>query len=460
MMPAMVKVLTPPDWDELFSEVVESGPSRLSRIFSTANPVDHKGRYLHWDEMWRRDPPDDLTLKEWWFGTVNSRLALARRLPLRGVNGEVFRFSNVDPIQAMVHRIDQQASGRIGTEDALTTIQSRDRYLVSSLLAEEAITSSMLEGAATTRRVAREMLQTKRRPRDHSERMVLNNYRAMLAAQRLADEATPLTPDDVLELHRVVTSETLEDEADAGRLQRPGEERVVVVGDDYKVLHQPPVAEELPERLEQLCVFANGENDEGFLHPVVRAILIHFWIGHDHPFVDGNGRTARALFYWSMLRSGYWLAQYFSISTILRQVPAQYIRSYLHAETDNNDATYFVIHQLKVIDRAITSLNQYVAKKISEVAEVERVARTVPSLNRRQVSVVNEAHRDPYRLFTIREHQNQEQVTYQTARTDLLGLEQLGLLTRTRMSRTYEFRSSGDIPATLRSLGDQAASVN
>ena len=226
MMPAMVKVLTPPDWDKLFSEVVESGPSRLSRIFSTANPVDHKGRYLHWDEMWRRDPPDDLTLQEWWFGTVNSRLALARRLPLRGVNGDVFRFSNVDPVQAMVHRIDQQASGRIGTEDALTTIQSRDRYLVSSLLAEEAITSSMLEGAATTRRVAREMLQTKRRPRDHSERMVLNNYRAMLAAQRLAGEATPLTPDDVLELHRVVTSETLEDEADAGRLQRPGEERV------------------------------------------------------------------------------------------------------------------------------------------------------------------------------------------------------------------------------------------
>lgn len=456
----MVKVLTPPDWDELFSEVVENGPSRLSLIFSTAKPVDRKGRYLHWDEMRRKVPPEDLTLEEWWVGTVSSRLALARRLPLRGVNGDMFRFSNVDPVQAMVHRIDQQASGRIGTEDARTAIQSRDLYLVSSLLAEEAITSSMLEGAATTRRVAKEMLQTNRQPRDHSERMVLNNYTAMVAARQLADEGTPLTPDNVLELHQVVTTGTLVEEGDAGRLQLPGEERVMVVGDDNKVLHQPPSAEELPERLEQLCAFANGENDEGFLHPVVRAILIHFWIGHDHPFVDGNGRTARALFYWSMLRSGYWLAQYFSISTILRQAPAQYIRSYLHAETDNNDATYFVIHQLRVIDKAITSLNQYVAKKISEVAEVDRVARTVPSLNRRQVAVVNEAHRDPCRLFTIREHQNQEQVTYQTARTDLLGLEQLGLLTRTRMSRTYEFRSSGDMPATLRAVEDQAASVN
>ncbi|MCQ3806458.1 MAG: Fic family protein [Acidimicrobiaceae bacterium] len=456
----MAKVLAPPDWDELFNEVVKRGPARLGRIFSTANPVDPKGRYLHWDEMWRREPPDGLTLKEWWFGTVNSRNALARNLPLKGVNGDPFRFSNVDPVQAMVHRIDQQASGRIDTEDALTAIQSRDRYLVSSLLAEEAITSSMLEGAATTRRVAREMLQTERQPRNHSERMILNNYRAVSAAGQLADQETPLTPDDVLELHRIVTSGTLVDEADAGRLQEPGEDRVIVAGDDNKVLHIPPAAEELPERLEQLCAFANGESDEGFLHPVVRAILIHFWVGHDHPFVDGNGRTARALFYWLMLRSGYWLASYFSISTILREAPAQYIRSYLHSETDGNDATYFVIHQLRVIDKAITSLNKYVAKKISEVAEVERVARTVPSLNRRQVAVVKEAHRDPYRIFTIREHQYQEQVTYQTARTDLLGLEQLGLLTRIRMSRTYEFRSSGDIPAALRALAGQAVSVN
>ena len=359
-----------------------------------------------------------------------------------------------------MHRIDQQASGRIGTQDAFTTIQSRDRYLVSSLLAEEAITSSMLEGAATTRRVAREMLQTKRRPRDHAERMVLNNYTAMLAAERLANEGTPLTPGGVLDLHRVVTSGTLDDDADAGRLQQPGEERVMVVGDANRVLHQPPAAEELPERIEQLCAFANDENAEGFLHPVVRAILIHFWVGHDHPFVDGNGRTARALFYWSMLRSGYWLAQYFSISTILREAPAQYIRSYLHAETDNNDATYFVIHQLRVIEKAITSLNRYISKKITEVAEVDRLLLTVPRLNRRQIAVVNAAHRDPFRLFTIREHQDQERVTYQTARTDLLELEQLGLLTQTRVGRTFEFRSSGDIPATLRSLGAQTKSVN
>ena len=448
-----MKVLAPPDWYEWYAEIRTEDPERLLHILTTARPVDHKGRYLHWDEMRHRDPPDGLTLEEWWFGTAGSRQTLARDLPLRGVNGHPFRFSNIDRIQAMVHRTDQQAGGQIGAEDPLTAIQSRDRYLVSSLLEEEAIASSMLEGAATTRRVAKEMLQTKRQPRDPNEQMVLNNYNAMNAARGLAGEGTPLTPDDVLELHRIVTRDTLADEADAGRLQQPGDNRVMVVGADNKVLHQPPPAEELPERVEQLCAFANGNNhDEGFLHPVVRAVLIHFWVGHDHPFADGNGRTARALFYWSMLRSGYWLAQYFSISTILREAPAQYIRSYLQAETDSNDATYFVIHQLTVIDKAIDSLNDYITKKTSEVTEVERLVLTAPGLNHRQVAVIKAAHRDPYRIFTIRELQQQERVTYQTARTDLLELEKLGLLTKVRRGKTFVFRSSGDVPASLRAL--------
>ena len=448
----MAKVLPPPDWHELFARVAQSDLTRLSHVVSTGKAVDDKGRYLHWDEMRHRTPPDGLTLEEWWLGTSSNRRAFARPLPLTSTDGSPFRFSNIDLVQEMVHRIDQQAGGRIETDDVVTTLQSRDRYLVSSLKVEEAITSSLLEGAATTRRVAREMLQTRRPPRDRGELMVLNNYNAMVAAERMARLHVPLTPSDVLELHRIVTEGALDDQADAGRLQTPDEERVVVIDRDNRVLHQPPPAEQLPQRVELLCAFANGELDEGFIHPVVRAILIHFWVGYDHPFVDGNGRTARALFYWSMLRSGYWLAQYLSISTILRKAPGQYVESYLKTETDDNDATYFVIHQLQVIDQAITSLNQYIAKKTLEVAEVEQLALSVPGLNRRQIAVINAAQRDPYRSFTIEEHRSQEQVTYQSARTDLLRLEELGLLMKARVGKRYEFRAVDDFQDRLHHL--------
>ncbi|WP_419924365.1 Fic family protein [Candidatus Poriferisocius sp.] len=423
----------------------------MIEVLTSGRPIDPKGRYLHWDEMRHRTPPDGLTLDEWWMGTAYSRFAVARPLPLTSVTGEPFRISNIDPIQEAVHRIDQYASGQIQADGAIANVQSSDRYLVSSLM-EEAITSSLLEGAATTRRAAKEMLRTKRSPKTHGERMVFNNFNAMIAAEQLAREGRPLTPGDVLELHRIVTDGTLDDESESGRIQQPGEERVVVVDSDDTVIHRPPPAEELPGRLEQLCEFANGENVEGFLHPVVRAIVLHFWVGYDHPFVDGNGRTARALFYWSILRSGYWLAQYISISAILRNAPGQYKKSYLKAETDSNDATYFVIYQLQVMEQAIDSLRDYLARKTSEINNVKQRLRSVSRLNNRQLAIINDALHDPSQVFTIQGQAQLHRVVYQSARTDLLALEAMGLFAKAKLGNQFEFYAVGDIQDRLHHL--------
>jgi len=449
----MKKPLSPPDMTRLLAEIADD-PQRLLRVFSEGRPVDDKGRYLHWDQMRHRKPPDGLTLKEWWFSTAASRANNARTLPFAGTDGRPFRFTNIDRVQEMVHRIDQQASGHLQTDDVVANLASSGRYLVSSLV-EEAISSSLLEGAATTRRVAKELLRTGRRPRDRSERMVLNNFLAMESAAELAGSGEPLTSDHVLELHRIVTDGTLDDPSEAGRLQWPGDERVAVVWGDGQVLHIPPPAEELPARLERLCAFANGEAGDGFLHPVVRAVLLHFWLGHDHPFSDGNGRAARALFYWSMLRSGYWLAQYIAISTILRKAPAKYARSYLHAETDSNDVTYFVIHQLEVLERAIAALREHLGRKVAEIAEVEQLLQGLPRLNHRQLAVIGEALRDPSARFTIAGQKRLHRVAYQSARTDLLGLQNLGVLRRVQSGKKFEFWPVNGLSDQLRALADE-----
>ena len=451
----MKKPLPPPDMAQLWSEITNDSPQRLYEIFSQGQPVDARGRYLHWDQMRHRTPPEGFTLKEWWFGTAASRDKSARDLPLTGTDGNPFRFTNIDRVQEMVHRIDQQASGRIETDEIVANFGSRNRYLVSSLV-EEAITSSLLEGAATTRRVAKELLRTHREPHDTSERMILNNYLAMRKAQEIAVSGDRLVPDHVLELHRIVTDGTLPDESESGRLQEPGEDRVVVEWDHGQVLHVPPSAEDLPARLEQFCAFANGEAGEGFLHPVVRAILLHFWIGYDHPFADGNGRTARAVFYWSMLRSGYWLAQYISISSILRRSLREYVLAYLYTETDSNDVTYFVIHQLEVLELAIEGLRAYLGRRVSEISEVERLLRGVPGLNHRQLAVIGEALRDPDAYFTIAGHERVHRVAYQSARTDLLGLQELGVLRRVQSGKKFEFWPVDDLSDRLRVLAEES----
>ena len=289
------------------------------------------GRYLHWDRLRRLDPPEGFSHEEWWLGVKLSRRGQSRPIPLlRDTGGRPFSFMLPDRVQEALHRIDSQLRGRIGIAERVTNPDARDRFIVDSLI-EEAITSSQLEGASTTRAAAKDMLRAGRRPRDRSERMIFNNYRAMQAVREIGE--APLSLAEVLRLHATLTSDTLDDPAAAGRIQRPGDERVRVVDHrDQRVLHTPPPAEELPDRLGGMIRFANqgSGGGDGFLHPVVRAVVLHFWLAYEHPFEDGNGRTARALFYWSMLHHDYWLFEFISISRRLVEAPARYARAFLH----------------------------------------------------------------------------------------------------------------------------------
>ena len=322
-------------------------------------------RYLHWDELRHRTPPQSLSHEQWWLAAKLSRRPTP--LPLLASDGQAFWFSQPPVLLQGLHQIDRQAGASVVAPQAVTTRSTRARYLLSSLM-EEAITSSQMEGAATTRDVAKAMIRSRRPPRDRSERMILNNFLTMQRIRELRDQ--PLTPQLVLELHRLVSEGTMDEPAEAGRLRLPGKE--VVVDDAYgTVFHVPPPAEELPGRLEELCRFANGETPKVFIHPVVRAIALHFWLAYDHPFCDGNGRTARALFYWAMLHQGYWLFEFISISSVINRARGQYERSFLLSESDDNDLTYFLLAQVKVIQQAIASLDAYLERKATEVGTLQ-----------------------------------------------------------------------------------------
>ena len=417
-------------------------------MLSGASSTTGDGQYRHWDTMRRIPPPDGLTVQEWWLGTKFSRMSLMKQLPLTDADGRQFTYGLPDPALAMLHRIDQRVSGEIGISEVVVNPGTRDRYIVNSLI-EEAITSSQLEGAMTSRVVAKEMIRTGRPPRDTSERMILNNYHAIQFVRE--NRKSLLTPELLCEIQRIVTNGTLEHEEDAGRIQRPEDDRVIVETEDRRtLLHKPPPAEQLPGRLDAMCDFANGVWSEGFLHPVVRAILLHFWLAYDHPFADGNGRTARALFYWSMLSEGYWLAEYLSISRILRGAPAQYGRSFLYTETDDNDTTYFLLYHLKVICRAIDEFYSYLHRKVSEVRDVEKLLKSAIGLNHRQLALLSHALRQPDTVYTFRSHANSHNVVRQSARSDLLGLEARGLVERGRVGRAFAFYAVPDLADRLR----------
>jgi Fic family protein len=267
--------------------------------------------------------------------------------------------------------------------------------------------------------------------------MILNNFLTMQRIRELREQ--PLTPELVLDLHRLVSKDTLDDPGDAGRLRPPGKE--VVVDDAYgTVFHVPPAAEELPGRLEELCRFANGETPKVFIHPVIRATALHFWLAYDHPFCDGNGRTARALFYWAMLHQGYLLCEFISISSVINKARGQYVRSFLFSESDDNDLTYFLLAQVKVIQQAIASLHTYLERKAGEVGVLQQRLEGMEGLNHRQLALLRHAMSHSGFRYSVLSHQNSHGVSHQTARSDLQKLAVFGLLIAGKDGRRELFR--------------------
>lgn len=437
----------PPAFPVLLERV---SPDRLAMLFRAAAgaAADSSGKYRHWDTMRRIKPPGGLSTEEWWLGTKAARQLLYRPLPLRDASGTPFQLAMTDAAWEMAHHLDQRLGGEILLSEEVTNPATRTRYVVNSLI-EEAVTSSQLEGAVTTRVEAKELIRSGRSPRTVDEKMVLNNFEAINFAREHKDDA--LTPELVVELQRIVTAGTLDDDAAVGRLQGPGDDRARVEDIDGTVVHVPPPASELPDRLEAMCRFANGSEPEWFLHPIVRSVLLHLWLAYDHPFGDGNGRTARALFYWSMLHQGYWLAEFLAISRILRNAPSRYARSFLYVETDDDDATYFVLQQLDVTCRAVRDLHDYLKGKMSEVREVESILRSADGINHRQVALLSHALRHPGQRYTFESHRRSHNVVYQSARTDLLGLAERGFLERRRMGKQYVFTAPPDLADRLRS---------
>lgn len=400
----------------------------------------------NWEDCTHRAKAAGIDAETAWLSVKLLRNTNRSQVPLQDTSKKQFTVSLPPVAHRMLHQIDLFLGGQIGTDKPmLDTEASRSRYLLSSLR-EEAISSSLIEGAVVTRRDAKELIRSGRKPRTVHERMIVNNYRTIQMLNRRCRD--PMTPDLLCEVQRMLTEGTLSDPGEAGRFRRDDESVHVHDEESNEPLYFPPPAGELLRRMEDFCRFANEPADaEPFIHPVVRAIVLHFWIGYDHPFVDGNGRTARAMFYWSMLRSGYWLTEYLTISTIIHQQPKQYYRAFLDTELDENDLMYFLLYHLKVIIRSMDEFRSYLRKQQQESEQVHALA--MHDLNERKQQIVLRALRDPTTAFTHESHAQSHDIVIATARSDLLDLVKRGLLRQVRGGRAFRYVAVPDLADRL-----------
>jgi Fic family protein len=154
-----------------------------------------------------------------------------------------------------------------------------------------------------------------------------------------------------------------------------------------------------------------------------------------------------------MAREGYWLCEYVSISRILKKARAQYARAFLYTETDDNDATYFILYQLGVLTRAIRDLHTFLDRKAAEIREVEDLVRGSRALraelNSRQLDLLTHALKQVRAEYTVESHRRAHGVAYATARADLLALARRGLLEQRKRGRAFVFVAPEDLRARM-----------
>ena len=252
--------------------------------------------YLYWDKV-KHLAPKDMTAEHLW-----QAVKLQRKTELQRVKFGKYTFSfNVTTImQSLLHDFDLNMGGSLSA-DGIIPNNDKQIYLVSSIM-EEAIASSQMEGASTTRKVAKDMLRKKLSPTNKSQQMILNNYHTIQQLNEQKDKV--LTMDVLLEIHQNISEHTLDNPADEGRL-RNTDDIYVIDAINGEIAHTPPSYTEIDSILQDVFTFANEDNPKRFIHPIVKGIILHFMIAWIHPFVDGNGRTSRLLMNLSLMNNGY-----------------------------------------------------------------------------------------------------------------------------------------------------------
>ncbi|WP_194868393.1 Fic family protein [Pseudoalteromonas sp. PPB1] len=422
--------------------ITEHAPNELSRYFDHASVVDDKGRYLHYDEL-RFRLPKGLELDIAWSLIKKARSKqLSPVLPLDEPERQA-RFYLTPTMQKAISEADRHAtSASLEYMCSKVGEEKHFEYLLNDLIEDEAISSSQLEGAATTTKVAKDLLKRARKPRTPDEKMIIGNFKMMQFAWQ--NRHKRLSIDLIQSMHQIGVESIDDEKYHPGAFRQTDD--VEVADAEGNTVHTPPPANRIHERLEQFIAWVNQDHQDvessHYLHPLIKAIVMHFVIGFEHPFRDGNGRVARSLFYWYMFKNDYAAFRYIAISVLLKAAPIQYGKSYLYTETDDLDLTYFIDYQCKIVGRAIGEFKHAYENNLRESEAFTRWlwdSGLFSKLSDKQKTLFMVAKSGKAKQFTAVNVKENLGCSYNTARDALNGLVELNLFEKEKAGKEWVF---------------------
>lgn len=374
--------------------------------------------------------PENIKLEDFWLATLKQRRGKSNSLPLNDQKGGSFWYITPQVLQKTLHEIDSY-----GRDSLYSLIKKEiENDLIKESLIEEAFYSSTIEGAFSTLKKAREMVQKRLPPKNNSEQMILNNFDAMRFI--LENKEKTFSEKLVLELHKITTKNTLEDPSFSGRFRN---DWVYVTDSTGKTIYTPPPADQIKDNITKLVEWINIDSEDEFIHPLIKACVLHFYFVYLHPFFDGNGRTARALFYFYLIKNKYDFFKYFSISSIIEPSRKKYYKSIKDVEDFDSDLTYFLVFMIDCVLRAISAIKQKIKDHYQKDFFLNKIKEKNVQLNNRQQKFLSKFLLWQDKEIDISKYKTIFKVVYQTARTDLLQLEKEKILEKVKKGKKFVF---------------------
>ena len=403
--------------------------------------------YLYWNKIEHKTFPKNISKEEFWLLVKTIRKAQSMKSVIKDKSGNYFNWIKLPKLEEFFHEIDLNAGGSLFISKKDVNKKNKQKFISRGVM-EEAIASSQLEGANTTRKVAKQFLREERKPRNESEQMILNSYKTMQLIESEYKNKR-MGVDVILELHGIITKDINSiPEKERGTFRK--DEDKIIVSDNYEIYHEAPKMSFVKQEFERFIKFANDDLSESFVHPIIKAVMLHFWIGYLHPFTDGNGRLARVMFYWYLLKKDYWAFAYLPISKVIKESPIQYGNAYIYSEQDDLDLTYFIDYNIRKIKLSIKEFEKYFEKKSKENLKMNKLSKTKYSLNERQIQLLQYLYGDKNEKTSLSVHMNIYQVAKKTAIKDLKDMEELKFLTSEKQGRNVYYYATDKIGKLFR----------
>lgn len=372
------------------------------------------------DLLYRVSGEDDFV--EIWEQLQFNRREKGVKLSLRDQEKKHLFFSLTEELKKKVVSVDDLS--RNNFFDSLGENEKID--LIRAAQEDEAFYSSVIEGAHTTKKRTKELVEKGLEPKNKDERMVLNNYKALMFI--LENLHRNIDEEIIIKVYQIVTEGAL-DEEDFGYRKNQNYVRSL-----DEVVYEPPRFEEVPNLMKSLVDFINDESNE-VLHPLIKALVLHFYFVYIHPFNDGNGRTARALTYMYLLKSGYHFFKFFSISSLLKEFRGNYYKAIKNVEDYDSDLTYFIEFYLDMMEKSIKKVssdfkNQYLLKVVKE-----KILNRGLELNSRQEKSLEKIIKVNKKNVDIAFYMGLNKIVQETARKDLQELVDMEILEVTKLGK-------------------------